>query len=218
MSNQKIFLCICPVNQPCGALARKAKHRNTSKELPPKNQRRVIWSKLVLCRIFGYFSEKFIVITVTDNEIILQSLCLMVKEPALMKNEKIDRRTFVGAVLLAAFTIPTTAAIEGAKIGVLVLRGSNKEGALGECSYGATCGGSGGKCGWSSVCAGGSDGVNDTGKCSYGYACGGGGGRCSYSATCSGGGGYCSHGNSCGGNGDGGGGSRCGHSAECAGS
>lgn len=40
-------------------------------------------------------------------------------------------------------------------------------GALGQCSYGATCGGGGG-------------------KCSYGASCGGGGGKCSYGATCGG--------------------------------
>ena len=58
-----------------------------------------------------------------------------------MEQEKINRRKFIGAMLLSVLTVP--AAAEAAKIGTLRLR-EDKADALGECSYGALCGGGGG--------------------------------------------------------------------------
>ena len=71
----------------------------------------------------------------------------------MLNNEKMGRRKFVGAVLLAAIAIPATLAAEGAKIGTQLLSGG-KEGALGTCSYGSSCGGGGGRCSYGSSCSG----------------------------------------------------------------
>ena len=96
-----------------------------------------------------------------------------------MDNEKMGRRKFIGAVMLAAIAIPTVVAAESAKVGTRLL-GESKEGALGQCGSGTNCAGGGGKCGYGSSCAGGG------GKCGSSTGCAGGGGKCGYGSHCAG--------------------------------